>query len=111
MKDTLILAMKNGKVTGKKLLRFDKLSLQMLGISNYVINKLLVEIKNMDVGNISSKNLEENEDTCIVCYDDDRKYACIPCGHKCLCKSCIPSIGNCPVCNCQITSFQEIFDV
>ena len=47
---------------------------------------------------------------CIICMDNSPNYACIPCGHKCLCKDCKDNvIDNCPVCRNPYDSVIKIF--
>ena len=48
-------------------------------------------------GLIMSKKRDQGK--CIVCIDQSSEYACIPCGHLCLCHGCRNPIGGlCPVC-------------
>lgn len=47
---------------------------------------------------------------CNICYINKKNYACIPCGHLCLCKVCASKITEkCPMCNIKITHITKIF--
>ena len=47
---------------------------------------------------------------CNICYINKKNYACIPCGHLCLCKVCASKITEkCPICNVKITHITKIF--
>ena len=51
---------------------------------------------------------EDNE--CNICYIHKKKYACVPCGHLCMCGECANKIeDNCPICNTSITTIIKIF--
>lgn len=51
---------------------------------------------------------------CVVCFERENDYAFIPCGHKCMCKTCAiltqQKHPNCPYCRVKITSIQRIYD-
>ena len=47
---------------------------------------------------------------CNVCMINVKNYACIPCGHLCICGECSNKIDEkCPICNNKITSIVRIF--
>jgi hypothetical protein len=47
---------------------------------------------------------------CNICYTNKKNYACIPCGHLCMCKVCASKITEkCPICNIKITHITKIF--
>ena len=46
---------------------------------------------------------------CAVCLDGDAEYAVIPCGHRCLCASCIKAVSECPVCRGTMTDVLRVF--
>jgi Zinc finger, C3HC4 type (RING finger) len=50
---------------------------------------------------------------CVLCLDADRRVALLPCGHVCLCTTCVGHIvepgnagGRCPVCRGVVTGTQ-----
>ena len=46
---------------------------------------------------------------CAICLDGDAEYAVIPCGHRCLCASCIKAVSECPVCMAAMTAVLRVF--
>ena len=53
---------------------------------------------------------EEHTCECVICMDGEANYACIPCGHKCLCSSsACSSVKNCPICRQEITGTLRIY--
>jgi hypothetical protein len=46
---------------------------------------------------------------CAICFDDDAEFAVIPCGHRCLCASCIKAVSECPVCRGAMTAILRVF--
>ena len=46
---------------------------------------------------------------CAVCLDGDAEYAVVPCGHRCLCASCIKAVSECPVCRGAMTAVLRVF--
>ena len=46
---------------------------------------------------------------CTICLDADAEYAVVPCGHRCLCASCIKAVSECPVCRQAMTAVLRIF--
>ena len=46
---------------------------------------------------------------CAICLDDDAEYAVVPCGHRCLCASCIKAVSDCPVCRGAMTAVLRVF--
>ena len=50
---------------------------------------------------------------CVVCMTRERAVACVPCGHKCLCKECGKRDvvgGKCPMCRESVKLFMEVFE-
>ena len=46
---------------------------------------------------------------CAVCLDGNAEYAVVPCGHRCLCASCIKAVSECPVCRGAMTAVLRVF--
>ncbi len=65
-------------------------------------------------GEIAEEEKEIDESKiCVICLDQERSHACVPCGHKVLCEECAPQIqreGKCPICRAEITSCTKIFE-
>ncbi|XP_060878195.1 uncharacterized protein LOC132950680 [Metopolophium dirhodum] len=50
-------------------------------------------------------------DCCVICLSNVNSHACIPCGHKCLCRDCLGNLihNRCPICNIETTLIVQIF--
>lgn len=74
-----------------------------------IIEKKLDKLDNRDT-------LASNRETpCILCFKNKPIYACIPCGHLCVCSECMKSIGKtgrCPVksCRCNVEKVIRVYD-
>lgn len=52
---------------------------------------------------IGDKKIIQTELLCQICLSNEKKYVCVPCGHKCLCFECKTRIDNiCPICRTDI---------
>ena len=62
---------------------------------------------------LEEKKAESEPTLCCICYELPNTYACIPCGHKCLCKTCSDTIkstsNSCPICRSNCTAYLQIF--
>ena len=47
---------------------------------------------------------------CAVCFTSECIYACVPCMHKCACKSCASSLRCCPICRSEVNHWKQIFE-
>lgn len=47
---------------------------------------------------------------CVVCLDAPNTHALVPCGHKCICDSCIHVGDECPLCRAIVTFKLRIFE-
>ena len=52
---------------------------------------------------------ETQSNSCLICCTEERRLACIPCGHLIACVPCSHSLHNCPVCRKEIEAFVRIF--
>ena len=56
-----------------------------------------------------------DEKTCVVCLEDEPRYAFIPCGHLCVCPGCVPRLEErqgplqCPMCRETAMVLTRIF--
>jgi len=48
------------------------------------------------------------EGICVVCWDQPRSVAIVPCGHLCLCAQCAAALNNCPICRAAATQLLTI---
>lgn len=51
---------------------------------------------------------------CVICLINPKVYACVPCGHRCICQLCHSkarhNITKCPVCRRKFTQLLRIFE-
>jgi len=65
------------------------------------------------------KKTEVEGKACSICCENEKTYACIPCGHMCLCALCAEdlskkgvkgqNITRCPICRQEVDNFSRIF--
>ena len=55
-------------------------------------------------------SLQEDDKLCVVCFDDMKQYAIVPCGHLCVCKRCSNQLTYCPICRVHKEGVLRIFD-
>ncbi len=55
------------------------------------------------VDDSSSSNL------CVLCLEEEKRLACIPCGHLATCVPCGHSLRSCPICRTGIDAFVRIY--
>jgi len=96
-------------------------SIPMRNISIAQSNKgtYFYRVKNKDINIVSEEPenigeikvyMDDEDDTCCICYDSKRELVLVPCGHFNMCKTCTNSIlktNKCPICRsgiaCAIT--------
>ncbi|CAF1204413.1 unnamed protein product [Rotaria sordida] len=66
-------------------------------------NQSKTETKTSSTTGIASSNL------CILCLTEDKRLACMPCGHLATCVPCGHSLRTCPVCRREIEAFVRIY--
>lgn len=49
------------------------------------------------------------ENLCVLCLEEQRRLACIPCGHLATCVPCGHSLRSCPICRTAIDAFVRIY--
>ena len=54
---------------------------------------------------------EKDKHLCVVCLEKKREVLLKPCKHYCLCRSCLPKLHCCPICNQRISSSEKIYHV
>jgi hypothetical protein len=56
------------------------------------------EIENLKV--VMEQMMENNQEKqCVICFERQISYICIPCGHRCVCAVCVIKMKRtCPVC-------------
>ena len=73
--------------------------------------KWIINLVQKDI-NIDKILKEEEDDLCIICFQEKKKIIIAPCGHIIFCKSCFlifrqDKSKKCPVCMGQIESHVE----
>ncbi|UJR14361.1 hypothetical protein I4U23_001357 [Adineta vaga] len=56
----------------------------------------------------SMKSSKQSLGECLICLTEEKKLACLPCGHLCACVSCGYALRSCPVCREKIQCFLRI---
>ena len=46
---------------------------------------------------------------CVLCFTEEKRLACIPCGHLATCVPCSHSLRSCPICRREIEAFVRIY--
>ncbi|CAF2725288.1 unnamed protein product [Rotaria sp. Silwood2] len=76
----------------------------------------VIEPMNTDTTNELSKVEEPTSETklsannpCVLCCKEEKRLACIPCGHLVACVSCSQTIRTCPICRREIEAFVRIY--
>ena len=46
---------------------------------------------------------------CVLCLTEEKRLACIPCGHLATCVPCGHSLRSCPICRKEIEAFVRIY--
>ncbi|CAM4843224.1 unnamed protein product [Rotaria magnacalcarata] len=73
-----------------------------------------IDMTTVKIDSNNSKTPEINSTSsivnlCIICYQEEKRLACIPCGHLVTCVSCSKKLRTCPTCRKQIEAFVRIF--
>eukprot|EP01084_Bolivina_argentea_P151083 263741_1 len=55
------------------------------------------------------KQLDDTDNECVICYDCEKEYLCVPCGHLSLCENCKDSVKECPICRSPCDSIIKLF--
>ncbi|CAF4977441.1 unnamed protein product [Rotaria sp. Silwood1] len=64
--------------------------------------KIMLPAKN----NTNSSSLSN---PCVLCLEEEKRLACIPCGHMATCVACGHSLRVCPICRTEINAFVRIY--
>ncbi|CAF4274227.1 unnamed protein product [Rotaria magnacalcarata] len=58
---------------------------------------------------IVSKTKLSVNNPCILCWKEEKRLACIPCGHLATCVDCSQTIRTCPICRKCIEAFVRVY--
>eukprot|EP01124_Arcella_intermedia_P002910 TRINITY_DN11591_c0_g2_i1.p1 TRINITY_DN11591_c0_g2~~TRINITY_DN11591_c0_g2_i1.p1 ORF type:complete len:241 (+),score=77.76 TRINITY_DN11591_c0_g2_i1:108-725(+) len=56
---------------------------------------------------------EDVKNHCVICFDKERKWLLVPCGHHILCDTCIsfyPKGSPCPICRAKISNHIKVYN-
>ena len=70
------------------------------------------KIKKRKKGILEDDNEEQMQrNECIICFEKEKTFAFIPCGHKILCSECVKKkFQKCPLCRKSVTGVLRIYD-
>jgi hypothetical protein len=63
--------------------------------------------KTKSPGKIQTNDTSSN--LCVLCLEEEKRLACIPCGHLATCVPCGHSLRSCPICRTGIDAFVRIY--
>ena len=52
---------------------------------------------------------DPDRESCVVCLDEDKSHALVPCGHRCVCGPCGERLAQCPVCRQAVTTMMRVW--
>lgn len=72
------------------------------------------QTKTTNCGTRRSKQVADSVGTCVVCFDNAKSHAFVPCGHLCVCQNCAEAVKQmpvqtCPLCRSEFVSVVQIF--
>ncbi|CAF3874527.1 unnamed protein product [Rotaria sp. Silwood1] len=62
-----------------------------------------------NINDQSTSNDSQSPNLCVLCITEEKKLACIPCGHMSTCVACGHSLRLCPICRREIDAFIRIY--
>ena len=57
-----------------------------------------------------SRSFPEEDKLCVVCLDNTKQYAIVPCGHLCVCHDCSQHLVLCPICRIKKEDILRIYN-
>ncbi|CAF2117536.1 unnamed protein product [Rotaria magnacalcarata] len=55
------------------------------------------------------RNQSTLSNPCVLCLTEEKRLACIPCGHLATCVACGHSLRSCPICRREIKAFVRVY--
>ena len=57
------------------------------------------------------REAQPESNDCVICLDQTKTHAIIPCGHHCVCQACATALagGICPICRGEVKGVMQIF--
>ncbi|CAF3833809.1 unnamed protein product [Rotaria sordida] len=87
-------------------------SIQFSSQQTITINKEETKLEKPTTSIISNENQTSDSSTtnpCVLCLTEEKRLACIPCGHLATCVPCGHSLRSCPICRREIEAFVRIY--
>lgn len=90
----------------EKIIKYD-LIIKKLTKDNDILKKELEIMKS----NNNSDDYNDNDVSCIICYDNKRNVLFKPCNHICICDICsgTTDLKTCILCNVELTSYEYAY--
>ena len=60
-------------------------------------------------GVASGQVQDPDSESCVVCLDEAKSHALVPCGHRCVCGPCSERLAQCPVCRQAVTMSMRVW--
>lgn len=84
----------------------DKASVTSPASNNDETHMKSVPTKNAVPNNANAPTLVN---PCAICSKEEKRLACIPCGHLATCASCVQQVRSCPICHRGVDAFVRIY--
>jgi len=55
----------------------------------------------------SAPALDDDDNTCVICFESPGGVRLEPCGHSLFCQACARKVRKCPLCRADMTSWQD----
>ncbi|CAF3452267.1 unnamed protein product [Rotaria socialis] len=68
-----------------------------------------INSNNSKTSEINPTKVSSIVNLCVICNQEEKRLACIPCGHLVTCALCSKTLRTCPTCRKQIEAFVRIF--
>jgi hypothetical protein len=81
-------------------------------IDDYIVasaQSLRTETEIFMVNNQNQSNDSTPSNPCVLCLTEEKRLACIPCGHLATCVPCGHALRSCPICRREIEAFVRIY--
>eukprot|EP01004_Peranema_trichophorum_P002615 NODE_1660_length_1859_cov_45.541475_g1407_i0.p1 GENE.NODE_1660_length_1859_cov_45.541475_g1407_i0~~NODE_1660_length_1859_cov_45.541475_g1407_i0.p1 ORF type:complete len:542 (-),score=109.78 NODE_1660_length_1859_cov_45.541475_g1407_i0:175-1800(-) len=88
----------------------NNIAIPVLSPTNPVLSQVSSSPPNAGAPPRLSSN-QEDDGSCIICFDAVIDSVLVPCGHCCACLNCSKSMRQCPICRTKVTQVVRMFAV
>jgi hypothetical protein len=67
------------------------------------------KLRKRNIAGQTEENTSTPANPCLLCLKEEKRLACIPCGHLATCIPCGHSLRSCPICRRNIDAFVRIY--